>query len=113
VFGVAYSFGAFFASMSDEFGAGSGATSAVFSLTAFSYYLLGSVSGRAMDRLGPKPVLLVGALAMLVGLSLTAAVDRLWLGYVTYGLGVGVGVACGGRVRTSSPSYAGWTRTRR
>jgi hypothetical protein len=27
VFGVAYSFGAFFASMSDEFGAGSGATS--------------------------------------------------------------------------------------
>jgi hypothetical protein len=34
VFGVAYSFGAFFESMSDEFGAGSGATSAVFSLTA-------------------------------------------------------------------------------
>jgi MFS family permease len=95
VFGVAYSFGAFFESMSDEFGVGSGATSAVFSLTAFCYYLLGLVSGRAMDRYGPKPVLVAAAAAMLVGLSLTAAVDRLWLGYVTYGLGVGIGVACG------------------
>ena len=95
VFGVAYSFGAFFESMSDEFGAGSAATSAVFSLTAFCYYLLGLVSGRAMDRFGPKPLLVVAAVAMLVGLSLTAAVDRLWLGYVTYGPGVGIGVACG------------------
>lgn len=95
VFGVAYSFGAFFESMSDEFGTGSAATSAVFSLTAFCYYLLGLVSGRAMDRFGPKPLLVVAAVAMLVGLSLTAAVDRLWLGYLTYGLGVGIGVACG------------------
>ncbi|HJY25539.1 MAG TPA: MFS transporter, partial [Actinomycetes bacterium] len=76
VFGVAYSFGAFFESMSDEFGAGSAATSAVFSLTAFCYYLLGLVSGRAMDRFGPKPLLVVAAVAMLVGLSLTAAVDQ-------------------------------------
>jgi MFS family permease len=95
VFGVAYSFGAFFRSMADEFGAGSGATSAVFSLTACCYFLLGSVSGRAVDRVGPKPVLVAGAVAMGVGLALTAAVDRLWLGYVTYGLGVGIGVACG------------------
>lgn len=95
VFGVAYSFGAFFESMSDEFGTGSGATSAVFSLTAFCYYLLGLVSGRATDRFGPKPLLVVAAVAMLVGLSLTAAVDQLWLGYLTYGLGVGIGVACG------------------
>ena len=30
-----------------------------------------------------------------VGLSVTATVDRLWVGYLTYGLGVGIGVACG------------------
>ena len=29
------------------------------------------------------------------GLVLTSQVDRLWLGYVTYGIGVGVAVACG------------------
>jgi MFS family permease len=30
-----------------------------------------------------------------LGLILTSFVDRLWLGYLTYGVGVGVGVACG------------------
>jgi len=29
-----------------------------------------------------------------VGLILTSMIDRLWLGYLTYGIGVGVGVAC-------------------
>jgi MFS family permease len=95
VFGVAYSFGAFFEPMAAEFGAGSGATSAVFSITACCYFLLGSLSGRAVDRVGPRPVLLAGALAMGVGLALTAQVDRLWTGYLAYGFGVGVGVACG------------------
>jgi len=95
VFGVAYSFGAFFAPMAAEFGSGSGATSGVFSVTAFAYFLLGSLSGRAVDRFGPRPVLLTGAVAMGLGLALTSQVDRLGMGYVTYGLGVGVGVACG------------------
>ena len=35
-----------------------------------------------------------GAIAMGLGLALTSMIDRLWLGYLTYGLGVGVGVAC-------------------
>ncbi|MQA15994.1 MAG: MFS transporter [Pseudonocardiaceae bacterium] len=95
VFGVAYSFGAFFAPMSEEFGTGSGATSAVFSITAFCYFALGSVSGWAVDRVGPRPVLLVGAAALGIGLLATAQVEALWLGYLSYGLGVGVAVACG------------------
>jgi MFS family permease len=95
VFGVAYSFGAFFAPMAAEFGSGSGATSAVFSITACCWFLLGSVSGRAVDRVGPRPVLLVGAAALAAGLVLTALVPALWVGYLTYGLGVGVAVACG------------------
>ncbi|HEX2848940.1 MAG TPA: MCT family MFS transporter [Acidimicrobiales bacterium] len=95
VFGVAYSFGAFFAPMADEFGASRSATSAVFSITACLYFLLGVVTGPAVDRVGPRPVLLAGAVALGVGLLLTSFVDRLWLGYVTYGLGVGIGVACG------------------
>ena len=95
VFGVAYSFGPFFEPMADEFGASTGATSAVFSITAFVYFLLGSVSGLAADRFGPRRVLLVGAGAMGSGLFLTSRVDSLAVGYATYGIGVGVGVACG------------------
>lgn len=95
VFGVAYSFGAFFDPMADEFSAGRSATSLVFSITAALYFTLGLVSGRAVDRWGPRPVLLVAAAAMGTGLLLTSLVDELWVGYVTYGLGVGIGVACG------------------
>src|ERR1700704_2328788 len=56
VFGVAYSFGAFFTSMAEEFHAGSGATSAVFSVTAFLYFSMGLVSGAVADRVGPRKV---------------------------------------------------------
>lgn len=94
-FGVAYSFGAFFAPMAAEFGTGSGATSLVFGVTACCWFVLGSVSGRAVDRFGPRPVLLVAALALGSGLLVTAAVRDLWVGYLTYGLGVGIAVACG------------------
>src|SRR5690349_16172812 len=95
VFGVAYSFGAFFAPMAAEFGSGSGATSLVFSITACCWFLLGSVSGRAVDRFGPRPVLLVGAAALAAGLLVTSAAQALWVGYLAYGLGVGIAVACG------------------
>ena len=95
VFGIAYSFGAFFSSMAAEFGAGRGATSLMFSITAFLYFSLGLLSGRAADRFGPRPVLAVGAIVMGSGLILTSFVDRLWVGYLTYGVGVGVGVSCG------------------
>jgi MFS family permease len=95
VFGVAYSFGAFFAPMSEEFGVGRGATSLVFSITAFLWFVLGALSGPAVDRFGPRPVLLTGAAVMGAGLLLTSRVDSIEAGYVTYGVGVGVGVACG------------------
>ena len=45
-FGIAYSFGAFFEPMADEFGSGRGATSVFSSLT---YSGLGAVSGAAVE----------------------------------------------------------------
>lgn len=81
--------------MAAEFGTGNGATSVVFGVTACCWFVLGSVSGRAVDRFGPRPVLLVGAAALATGLLVTAAVQQLWIGYPSYGLGVGVAVACG------------------
>ncbi len=81
--------------MAREFGTGHGATSVIFALTAFGFFTLGAVSGPVADRVGPRRVVLAGALAMGAGLALTAFVPSIWLGYVTYGLGVGVGTACG------------------
>jgi len=94
VFGVVYSFGAFFTSMADDFGTGKGATALMFSITTAWYFSLGLFSGRITDRLGPRPVLLAAAVALGVGLVATSRVSSIWLGYVTYGVGVGTAVAC-------------------
>ncbi len=94
VFGVAYSFGEFFGPMADEFGTDRSTTALFFSITTFAYFGLGIISGRVADRVGPRKVLIFGAVVMVVGLLLTAEVSSIQLGYLTYGLGVGIGVAC-------------------
>jgi hypothetical protein len=53
VFGVAFSFGAFFGPIAAEFRTGRAAASGVFSLTSLLYFTLGAASGPAADRLGP------------------------------------------------------------
>jgi MFS family permease len=95
VFGVAYSFGSFFRPMAEEFGADRGAIALVFSITTLLYFGLGVFTGRLADRFGPRPVLLVGGAALVLGLVITSRVQSIEVGYITYGLGIGLGVACG------------------
>ena len=59
-FGVAYSFGAFFHALRDEFDATRGDISLVFAITGFLYFALGAVSGPLADRIGPRRVVLTG-----------------------------------------------------
>ena len=94
IFGVVYSFGAFFKPMATEFGASRAYTSAIFSVTAAIYNLLGLAAGQLSDRYGARPVMAAGALAMGAGLCATASANRLWLSGAAYGLGVGVAAAC-------------------
>jgi MFS family permease len=94
VYGIVYSFGTFFDSMAEDFGTGKGATALMFSITTAFYFGLGLVSGKAADRYGPRPLLLVAAFVLGVSLLLTSRVHTIWLGYATYGIGVGIAVAC-------------------
>ena len=93
-FGIAYSFGAFLEPMAEEFGSSRGTTSVFFALTSLTYFGLGALSGVAVDRYGPRRVLLVGGIALGAGLTATSQAGELWVGLVTYGMGVGIGVAC-------------------
>ena len=93
-FGIVYSFGAFFDSMAEDFGTGKGATALMFSITTAWYFGLGLVSGKAADRFGPRPVLITAAAVLGAALLLTSRVSTIWLGYLTYGVGVGIAVAC-------------------
>ncbi|MDJ0769798.1 MAG: MFS transporter [Ilumatobacter sp.] len=93
--GTAYSFGAFFESMSEEFGSDAGETAVIFGVTTWSFFWLSVVTGRLTDRFGPRVVLVIGAVSLCAGLLLTSRVDSIGAGYVTYGAGVGLAAACG------------------
>ncbi|MEZ5235127.1 MAG: MFS transporter [Acidimicrobiales bacterium] len=94
MFGVVYSFGAFFGAMAEDFDAGKGSTAFVFSLTIFFLFVLGALTGRLADRFGPRPLAVAAAVFIGGGLWATSTVDRMAVGYLTYGVSVGVGVAC-------------------
>ncbi|MCP3990925.1 MAG: MFS transporter, partial [Actinomycetia bacterium] len=69
-------------------------TAFFFALTTFLYFGLGVISGRIADVKGPRPVLIFGAVCLVIGLLATSRVQSIWVGYLTYGLGVGLGVGC-------------------
>ena len=94
LFFIVYSFGTSFSAMSDEFGAGKGATALLFGFVIFFLFVLSLPAGRLADRIGPRPVMAFGATSLGLGLGLTSLIDNLWVGYATYGFGVGIGVAC-------------------
>jgi len=93
--GIAYSFGAFFTDMATEFDSTKAATSVVFAITTCAFFWLSLITGRLGDRYGPRPVLLLGAVALFAGLMATSRAQSLAAGYVSYGAGVGIAAACG------------------
>lgn len=91
-FGVAYTFSTFFEALKHQFDASRGDVSFVFALTGFIYFGLGAVSGPLADRIGPRRVIAVGIACIAAGLLLASVAQSLWQVYLTYSLGVGVGV---------------------
>lgn len=94
VFGVTYSFGTFFSAMAADLDADKGSTALLFGLTVFFLMGLSLVTGRLADRFGPRPVVLVGATSMGLGLVLTSLVSSIWFGYLTYGVLIGIATSC-------------------
>jgi MFS family permease len=94
VFGVVYSFGVFLKPVMADLGASSSAASAWYAISSVGFYFLGPFTGSVGDRYGPRAVTAAGAVAMSLGLVATAFIDSVWAGWITYGLGVGIGAAC-------------------
>ena len=95
VFVTPYSFGTFVKPMAAEFNAKRGGVALVFGITSFLYFALGAVTGPLVHRVGPRRMILFGGAVQVCGILLTSRVHSLGQAYVTYGLGVGIGVACG------------------
>ena len=63
VYGVQYSFGAFFKSIAADMGATRADTATIFSVNMFVANLFGAVAGYLGDRFGPRPLIAGAALA--------------------------------------------------
>jgi MFS family permease len=111
IFGVSYSFAAFFESFAVEFSAQRADVSWIFGLSGFVYFVLGAGGGMLADRLGPRIVCSAGMALIALGLLATSWATSLLAVYVSYGLLVGLGIAL-----VYTPSIASvqpWFTTRR
>ncbi|HET7526833.1 MAG TPA: MFS transporter, partial [Burkholderiaceae bacterium] len=93
IFGVAYSFAAFFEPFVRDFQGQSADVSLVFGLCGLIYFVLGALGGMLSDRLGPRAVIGTGMVCIALGLF-GASVARTMTGVtLAYGIGVGLGIA--------------------
>lgn len=91
-FGALYAFASFFRPLSEAFGANRAGLSGLFGVTLALANLLGVATGRLADRTGARPLVLLGGLLAGGGLLLASRADSLWRLYVTYALGLGLGI---------------------
>lgn len=92
IFGVAYSFAAFFRSFGAEFHADRADISLVFGLSGLIYFLLGAGAGMLADRFGPRLVCAAGMTIIAAGLVASSFAQSMSAIYVAWGAGLGVGI---------------------
>ena len=93
IFGVSYSFAAFFESFASEFQAPRAQVSLVFGFSGMLYFALGAVGGLLADRYGPACVTSAGMVCIAAGLLAASTGSSMTQVAWAYGLGVGVGIA--------------------
>jgi MFS family permease len=93
IFGVSYSFAAFFENFATEFDAQRADVSWIFGLCGLVYFVLGAFGGMLADRWGPRLVCMSGMAMIACGLYVTSLAQSLLTLYISYGLLVGLGIA--------------------
>jgi MFS family permease len=92
IFGVAYSFAAFFRSFGAEFHAERADVSLVFGLSGLIYFLLGAGAGMLADRFGPRLVCAAGMAIIAAGLLASSFAQSMAAIYLAWGAGLGIGI---------------------
>jgi sugar phosphate permease len=101
-YGARYSFGVFVKPMVLEYQWSRSVISAGMSILVLAYGIGGIFSGRLIDRIAPRRLIMAGSTLMAAGLFLTPFVHEPWQFYITYGLCGGFGGACFGVVVCNS-----------
>jgi len=114
-YAVVFSFPVFLPVLVGEFHASRGTVAAAFSWAMLIIGISSIAVGPALDRWGPRLVFIAGAVALAAGMGVAAVAPSVWILYLGFGLGGGVGasllgwVAHGallGRAKLASPTTA-------
>ena len=109
---VFYGFGVFFHPLAEQFGWTRAEISWGFSLTSILGVVISPILGMAVDRYGPRPVQLFGAVLLGAGFLALSRIESLWHFYACMGLLVAVGSAALGPI-SSNTAVASWFVRRR
>ena len=90
-----YGFTVFFLPLTRELGLSRAATSLIFSASRLEGGLFGPVAGWLIDRLGPRRVILAGAMLTGLGYTLMAQANAFWVILVVYVFAVSLGYNAG------------------
>jgi len=101
-YGARYSFGVFIKPLSEEYHWSRSVISFAASLMIVTYGIGGIFTGRLLDIMAPRRMMMIGAVAVAVGFILTAFIMTPWQFYLVYGLLCGAGASCFGVVVCNS-----------
>jgi len=93
IFGTRYSYGIFFKSLEHDFGWSRALTSGVFSAHMLLCSIFAICGGWALDRYGPRLVLLIMGLFTTSSFLLSSQADSLWKLFFSYSLLLAIGTA--------------------
>jgi MFS family permease len=93
IFGVSYSFAAFFEPFAHEFQASRAQVSLVFGFSGLLYFVLGAFAGMLADRFGPLRVTSAGMVCIAAALLLGSAATSMAQVTLAWGIGLGIGLA--------------------
>ena len=91
LYGIQFSFGIFFKSIESEFNLTRTATSAISSANLLLAGICAFFAGWALDRYGPRVVVLLMGILTGLSLSLTSQTNALWQLFITYSLMLAMG----------------------
>jgi MFS family permease len=110
--GIRFTIGPFLKPMVADLGIDRASFSAVVGVALFLYGAVMPLVGRLADRIGARPVLLAGAVALGVSVAGTGFVTRLWQLLIVYGIGMAIALALTGHV-VATVVIARWFTRRR
>src|SRR6266704_2058846 len=112
--GLYFSFPVFFVALLEEFGWPRGATAAAFSISSIAQGALSPVVGMLVDRVGPRRVMLGGAVVLGSACVLASRIDSLASLYLVTGVLAAAGVCAvswipsGALIARWGPAVSGW-----